>query len=378
MMQRYRYSERGVTSLIVVLFTTLLFVIVTVGFMQTMVVEQRESADNELSRGAYDSALAGVEDGKRVLQACMIDKVQSACDAITQGQTDCKTISDAGYVTETNGEVFLKSNSSNGLTGQEYQQAYTCVKISPFTKDYIGSAKADESVVIPLRTTAPMDKITVSWFTSQDSSDKNNLKIDDAFNTNVTFPLKSVWLGNTPSVMRVQLIQFQDGKLNLDDLDQNGDGHTLYLYPKKIGVGASFSTDSRRIGSLSPTSVKCVSSFVASTYACTADIDLPNPAGVGGSAANRVAYLRLTPLYNNANFSVAPADGNVKFNALQPSIDSTGRAADVYRRVEARIELSDPNDAMLYPRATIDTTSSFCKAFAITDNRNDYVNAVCN
>jgi len=374
--QNYRRHEQGVTSLIVVLFTTLLFVVVAVGFIQTMTVEQRASADDELSRGAYDSALAGVEDGKRVLQACLIDKVQSACDAISRDE--CTTISQAGYVTpESNGEVFLKSNSSNGLTGQQYQQAYTCVKISPYTRDYIGSVKADESVVIPLRTTAAMARIVISWFSSVNSSDKTSVDLDPALDTQVEFPAKSVWLGNKPPVMRVQLMQFADGGLNLDDLDQNGDGHTLYLYPKRVGVATSFSNDVRRSGS--PTSIvvaECASTFLLSTYACRAEIDLPNP--VGGTSANRVAYLRLTSLYNNADFSVAPADAAVRFNALQPSIDSTGRAADVFRRVEARIELSDPNDSMLYPRATVDTTSSFCKAFVVTNSLDEYQAAACN
>ncbi|MEO5948936.1 MAG: hypothetical protein ABIP74_00880 [Candidatus Saccharimonas sp.] len=367
----YRKTERGVTSLIVVLFTTLLFVVVVVGFMQTMTVEQRASANDELSRGAYDSALAGVEDGKRVLQACLIDKIQSACDAITQGQTDCQTIKDAGYVSvNAQGEVLLRSNSSSGLTGQEYQQAYTCVKISPATKDYIGKAAADQSVVIPLRTTAPMNKIVISWFKNINSTTTNgSVNLDPVGNLQVSLPAKSVWPPDMPSVMRVQLIQFEDGKLNLDDFDKDGGGHTLYLYPKQLNSVTNFGNDFRRIGDLSPSRVACATTFIT-TYACEATIDLPTL--VGGSTNNRVAYLRITSLYNAADFSVRPADGAIKFDKLQPSIDSTGRAADVFRRVEARIEFSDPNDAMLYPRATVDTTSSFCKAFTITDDPADF------
>ena len=67
----------------------------------------------------------------------------------------------------------------------------------------------------------------------------------------------------------------------------------------------------------------------------------------------------------------------VDLNLVQPKIDSTGRAADVFRRVEASVELTDPNDVMLYPRATVDTTGSFCKSFVVTDNLNDYEDGSC-
>lgn len=363
----YRRAERGVTSLIVVLFSTLLFVVVTVGFMQTMTAEQRASADDELSRGAYDSALAGVEDGKRVLVACM-NGDSDACDAINQG--NCTTVSDAGFVTAQDGEVYLQSNSSNGLTGREFEQAYTCVKISPDTGDYTGSVRADnDSVVIPLRMTGSIDKLYINWFTRADSTDKTAVDLDAVMDTTVSLPAKSTWPSDRPSVLRVQLIQFADTNLDLDSFDADGNGHTLYLYPKQYNSLPSFGNDTRRSGSLQPMAIKCATTFLA-TYACQAELSLPSP--VGGTADNRVAYLRISSMYNNASFSVEPVDTSVKFDSLQPSIDSTGRAADVFRRVEARVEFNDASDKMLYPRATVDATNSFCKSFVVTDNLDDY------
>lgn len=373
----YRSHERGVTSLIVVLFSTLLFVVVTVGFMQTMTTEQRASSDDELSRGAYDSALAGVEDGKRVLQACLINHDSASCNAIYTATPKCTTVSDAGFVTAQNGEVYIQSNSSNGLTGSDYEQAYTCVKITPDTKDYVGTVSDDASVVIPLRTTSKVNKLVVSWFMSTDSTNQTTVNLDDPIDTSVSLPAKSAWSSDTPPVLRLQLMQFADGNLDLDSFDNVGNGHTVYLYPKRVGALHAFSSDVRRSGSLSPEVVSCSPTFLV-TYACQAEIDLPDP--VGGSADNRIAYLRLSSMYNATSFSVAPMydDASVKFNALQPSIDSTGRAADVFRRVDARVELSDPNDTMLYPRATVDTTNSFCKAFIITDSLDDYQDSCTN
>ena len=374
----YRYRERGVTSLIVVLFSTLLFVVVSVGFMQLMTAEQRASVDNELSRGAYDSALSGVEDGKRVLKACMNGGADSAeaCAKIALG--DCDTVSAAGLVTAKDGEVYLQSSSSNGvggLAGKDYEQAYTCVKVARDTKDYVKNVTDDSSVLIPLRTVAPVDTVDISWF-ARSNSTSDTVELDPVGDLTAKLIAKSGWETNRPPVLRVQLMQYKGDDIDLSSLDGDN-GHTVYLYPKSAGSSAlAFSLDARRSGAaLTPTLVKCAPTFV-SAYACTASITLPTR--VGGPASNAMAaFLRITPIYNNAEISVMPKDsttGAVKFHDLQPSIDSTGRAADVFRRVEARVETGDP----IYPRATVDITNNLCKVFSVTDSVDTYDAGICN
>ena len=101
---------------------------------------------------------------------------------------------------------------------------------------------------------------------------------------------------------------------------------------------------------------------------------LPNPIG-GGS--DRTAFLRLTPFYNATHFQIVLSNGDpsaaggiIKFKDVQPIVDSTGRANDMFRRVESRVDLYNTN--FPYPDATIDITGNFCKNFAVSNDPATY------
>lgn len=373
--RQYRQREQGATALIIVMFFTLMMTVMAVGFVQMMVREQKASQDSELSQGAYDSALAGAEDGKRVLRAC-INGDTAACAAIDAGR--CNTVSAARFVNDSPDGSVIQSKRTGGSNGSEYSQAYTCVKISRNTKNIEDQLENGASTVKQLRAMsgAAYNRVTVQWFTKADSS---TISFAPSRALGVFTPVLQ-WGPSRPPVLRLQLIQYKDGDLKVDDLDLNGGSNTLYLYPTQNGMGGDlrFADDGRTAGgrnrapAASPKIARCVSSRVGQ-YACQATILLPNP--IRGTAANRSAFLRVTSLYNKASFSVSLQNNStpVMFEGVQPSIDSTGRAADVYRRVVERVELSDPlADTMLYPRATVDTTDSFCKAMVLTDDPNDF------
>lgn len=368
--------ERGATALIIVLFSVLLLVIIAVGFMRAMTAEQRRAIDSELSQGAYDSALAGVEDGKRVLVSCLNgdDAVCATIDA-----NECNTVSAAGLVgAETNGEVYIKNSAGGGL---DFEQAYTCVKIARNTDDYTGALALDSSKIIHLKGVSEFNQIEVSWY-MQNNHAEGNPSVTLGNTTN--FPLSNLggWDGGTntkPPVMRAQLIQFSNSNpgFRLEDLESPYSTNTLYLYPGTLGLDVhDFARDSRaRDGSYALSDVRCAPSFVTNDgYACRATLLLPNP--MNRAPNTRDAYLRLTTIYGDADYRIVLKNNGeiVPFNGIQPLIDSTGRAADVFRRVSARVEQSDPNEALLYPRATVDVTNDFCKNFIVTDLPADYQN----
>lgn len=359
-----RINERGVTSLFIVIFAAILLTIITVSFTSMMIREQQRSTDDEQSQSAYDAALAGIEDGKRVMVACQNGSA-AACNAINSPTPSCTTVIDAGIQAgEPNGEVRIQSTVLGD--GRELNQAYTCVTVVRDTPNFLARLASDNSVLIPLRGQTAFSRVTISWHTRQDSATPN--PVDDS----PRLPQLAAWQPvGRPALIRAQLMQYTAGSINPDDFDTAPYAHTLYLYPQTVGGGLSFGLDARRVGVLESQPVQCTSgTYPLSGYACQVTLDLP-------ATANRAGYLRLTSLYINTSLQVELRDSSnaiVNFDNAQPSIDSTGRANDLFRRVEARVETASD---FPYPRATVDITNNFCKTFSVADTAAVYSAGAC-
>ncbi|MEI7918553.1 MAG: hypothetical protein WCH58_04160 [Candidatus Saccharibacteria bacterium] len=389
-------KQKGAVSLFVVVFAALLITVVTVSFVRLMIQDQQQATTTDLSQSAYDSAQAGVEDAKRALI-----RYQNICDS----GTDCSaTSTDYKAITSSNcndavkvlKDVSVDSSEvkiQTGTTGNSLNQAYTCVKIILDTIDYLGTLTANESNFIPLTSVTPFDTVQIQWFSADDISSDKNYVVDLQPVGATPLLAQNSWVSNRPPILRTQFIQFSDAGFKLSDFDNiaagPSDANTLFLYP--YGVTGKVSTpivqtniltnrDVRKTPTGAPLPIECKGNLSAGGYSCTTKIQLPDPIGGG----NRVSFLRLSTIYNKANYRVtlinsaaAPCTTStdpscVKFSAVQPEVDSTGRANDLFRRVSTRVELTDAN--FPYPQAAVDLTGNLCKDFRITDNVADYQN----
>lgn len=381
-------AQRGAVALFVVVFTTLLMTIVTVSFVQLMTKDQSQATANDLSQSAYDSARAGVEDAKRLLllsQACSNGTAPSSVNcalvvasltpAAGQTQTSCDTLVKAGLVTSSNNETMIQQQVGD----RQLDQAYTCVKVATNTADYLGQLQPYESVLIPLKGTQAFNRVVLSWFSDKDiSSQTNNLTLTfPSQSGEVSLPPTGVrWPYTTPALMRTQLIQVGSSFKLSDFNDSTGGGsnaNTLFLYPSQTGSSTKdFALDARYTPPASPQPVLCRSSLAGGGYACSVTLTLPNP--VNGGPGTRTAFLHLLAMYNQAHFRVQLQDGAgtmVKFANVQPEVDVTGRANDLFRRVVSRVEL---RGNVAYPYAELDVQGNLCKNFSVTSRTSDYRN----
>lgn len=376
--------QSGAVSLFIVIFTALLLTIVTISFVQLMLSDQRQATNTDLSQSAYDSAQAGVEDAKRLLllnQACEAGAppVGVSCSAVKDAITSnaCDTLARGGIVTTNErSETIIQQNAQDNAL----DQAYTCVKIATSTDDYLGSLQVDQSMVVPLRGESSFSKIELSWFSRDDLSGANPTVEFPTTGSDVSLPqVGSSWKSNFPALLRMQLIQV-GSSFKLDDFNDSRSGksnaNTLFLYPSRVGLSTKdlITADTRYDSGNAPQLISCRDNLAAGGYACTVTITTPEP--IDGDAASRTAFLRLSAIYNATHFSIKLLDVSnaaVKFSNVQPQVDSTGRANDLFRRVVARVELKSNFN---YPDAEIDLTGNLCKNFSVTNSAGDY-NSTC-
>lgn len=370
------HNQRGVSAIFIVIFATILLSLISVSFIGLMLKDSSRSTDDEQSQGAYDAAMAGIEDGKRVLLECNrgtnSTQKQNACDAINA--KECSTAIDAGIAGSAGDDEVAVQSSSSG--GNELNLAYTCVIVSPDTPDYVGVlGDNDSSAVIPLRSVAGFSHVDVYWF---DRNDAETPQVPNVATTDLPTLNTTNWPVDRPPVLRVQVMQYKDGNLVGAQFDDNSYAHTLYLYPSQIGLSSmSAGLDGRRSGTASPQLAWCNNgTYPVNGYSCHVSIALPGIPEVGATPANRRTYLRLTSIYNGANYKVVLNNSGavVNFDNAQPSIDSTGRANDLFRRVETRVGIVSD---LPYPRATVDINGNFCKTFSVGSAVGDYNAGSC-
>ena len=388
-------KQSGEVSFFVLIFATLLFTVVTISFVRIMIQNQQQSSAVDLSQSAYDSAQAGVEDAKRSLiqwkTACNAGEIEcnelgtiftndlQPCNAAVSKLSDVYDI----LSTTVGKEVTVKTGTDNKLN-----QAYTCVTIKTLTPAYLGELKPDTSILIPLLGTSDFDTVRIEWFNSKDYicaiPGCTPGSIELPVSTDSPLLSNSSWASvpglNIPAIMRAQLIQFNTAGYYLTDFDGsasgNGTNNTHFLYPSNVVSTGSFATDGRLTIKNEPTKVECKSlTTLTQPYSCSATLTLPKPST--GSPPNHAQYLNLTSLYKQSNFKVTLLNVStvVKFNGVQPVIDSTGRANELFKRIETRVVFI--NDSFPFPQGAIDLNGNFCKEFSVTDDPGDYEPGTC-
>lgn len=357
-----RYTQQGAASLFAVIFSMLLLTVLTVGFIKLMITDQQRATNNDLSQSAYDAALAGVEDAKRVVRASQEGVLPA--DFLPEKGDKCNVIAQSGVVANSSNEETLVRS---GTAGETFEQAYTCVKIQMNTPDFLYKAVKDKSQVIPLKATGDFDTVVLEWYKRDDEDNANDA---DATDPPELLPKENEWGANAPSLLRAQLIN-PGQAFDLAALDNTG--ATTFLKPKVLNnptVATELDVSSRRRATdgqahdNTTDMTFCAREFTFSdTYACQATLKV----GTITQAASANAFLRLNSLYKGASVKVTlkNATGIVNFDGVQPAVDSTGRANNLFRRVEARLQIGDD---FAYPDNAVELINSLCKDFSIADD----------
>ncbi len=406
--------KQGATSIYVVVISTLLFSVITVSFIRIIISETNRTTSDELAQSAYDSALAGVEDTKTALKSyyeCLAAETdENGCDVIKHyiqegfRTTDlepndpdygyCDAISQAlGRIGESENKEVIIQEKDSSQNEDDIIQAYTCVTIDDTLADYRATLSSGNSLrVIPLKTPNPenVTGIQISWYTEDDGVAFSGLNYANQNSFNKLSEGTPI-----PPTITAEIIQ-TGPTYNIDQFNNTENGETnrgtVVLVPARQGTAGAKTHITKDVlldsndhsYDRSTTNVPQKISCEEEEFACTASFALPNPIG-GGDRNPDTFFLVISLPYGQptTTFSVQlcqdhdaiPGDCEgdnaiAEFKGAQIAVDSTGRANDMYSRVEARVEFNDI--FFPFPEFAVQATSpgddAIKKNFYVTSN----------
>lgn len=390
--------KKGAASFYIVAISTLILVIIAASFAAVIISVITRTSNDDLAQSAYDSALAGVEDAKLAYynyQNCKngaeYSNTELTCKKMLEWVENGKTpngYEDCDMVAAILGRKIVgEEGNKKGVLVQEgesndMQQYYTCVTMTNKTKDIKSSVSDKEPYIVRPKFDKSINedvikniqKLRLKWHSVSEDEGFNNTDFEN-FDKDGIFREDEV----TPAVISVGMIQTSKS-FNLSDFNttqgDKTDRGTLYLVPTmttnpirvegkynaiqngKIDKNGFLKSNDKTSKNL-PYAVYC--NDKADDYACSVDIEIPSP--VGGGDRNEDTFMFVIGLpyggpsthfsleffcsSNNCSRTVVTndetgettEDSNLAvLNGVQIKIDSTGRANDLYRRVETRLE----------------------------------------
>lgn len=371
--------QAGFVSLFTVIFFVLLVTVITVGFLRIMVLEQRQALDNDLSASARAAAESGIEDAKRALLAYYNPSTPGALktDLTTAFTTDANNCDSLTGKTEVQNQLGINGKA---VGSNDFNQEFTCLTVKLNTPDYLGNTNASVSEILPLRGVSDFNQIKIQWHLLSPSigadgdGQPQNLPPGGLFQPQTGNPS---WNSlRYPAYLRVQLFGYPSGSFTRAQLEDRS--RTVFLVPvagdgAPIDLGVADANPRAFNGSKSaPSSVnpQCSTNYTQfGSYLCTATLQLP--AGAQFASSGNTYFLRVTPIYSQAHFRIqlynSSTGTSVDFKEVQPIVDSTGRAEDVYRRVQNRVRI---NAAIGLPEYAAESATDICKTIQVPNGSN--------
>lgn len=344
-----QHKEAGVVSLFTVLFFTILITVLTVGFVRIMINERRQATDQDLTTRAYYAAESGVEDARRALQQyypVVADRPKlntDTCDA------------PVGY---------SKTISTNPSIG------YSCMLMDLNPTDLQATLPGDgNSTQWAIRSQGDVafNKVRISWHSLSEEVDGATVAFRATGTDNPTYANWKDGSGvSFPAMLRMQMFGYPKtgtfGRAQLEALNRVG-----FLNPTTSPSSGDFPINNLDANTR-PQDTRCTTDpSVFGGYACQASI-IVNP---GIDPSGNYIFMRLKSLYdqNGTKVKIELLNGSTVVSTQdgQAIVDITGRAGDVFRRVQSRVSLPGAIDTSLLPEFAVESGGDICKRFELTD-----------
>ncbi|MCA9339214.1 hypothetical protein KC939_02605 [Candidatus Saccharibacteria bacterium] len=373
---QYNITENGSASIFIVIFFTLLIGVITVSFVNIVNQDQQQALNNDLSQSAYDAAKAGVADANRAIIFCESQPNPSGC--LARFNNSCEDVQEFASDLNLRTSEGVAVKVGKDAEDDRLNQSYTCAKVQYKTPNVTVKINNQKMRVVRLQSDQAFNVLRFQWFDSEDAKvnagssltlPRTELRSDAKFAKST-----ADWGGaSVPPVLRLQVVYGEaNGSFDLNSLKNNS--RTTFLYPNDTTAGTTPTSlilhgGRNDIKIDQPAKVKCDNNkFIEGQLAC--DVSMFAPTSI---QPNQKAYLIISPIYNEATVKVEAlnivslSDPAVPVTLEgYPTIDVTGRAGDVFRRVKTTLDLHGRDDATDNDLPGFDSTQDICKHFGVT------------
>jgi Tfp pilus assembly protein PilX len=318
-------NQSGLVSIMVASVLMVIMALITLGFTRLVQNEQRQAIDNQLSKQAFYAAESGIN-------------IAASSPGFPTRQEDCNL-----------------SNFGNGvISADDPDVTFTCILINPTPDDLVfgnDSITTNKSKIVPIKTDTPPDSITFQW------KDYNNSKVENDCTANFDFDTTAeAWDKISP--LKLDIYGIPEGNFNRDGLLSAQFGAILYPCSGATPTSVSYASASSDAVVGRIIRVNCQN---PGEYPCELTITgvIPN---------QQEFYARFSAIYSEANVRITAnnaANDRLVFYDAQAVVDSTGRANDVFQRLQARIPLYDNYN---YPAGSVQTLNDVCKLYYVQEN----------
>jgi hypothetical protein len=341
-MRKLHSNQSGLVSIVVSMLLIMVLSLIVLAFARLTQREQRQVLDRQLNTEAFYAAESGINDGTRALL--------EGGPARDEEDDDCDP--PAGNV----------GSYSNQIDGTNI--IYSCLLIdpSPPSLEFDSIDRSDSKVFpVDLRDgSSSTNRMTIFWQAPGAAFDRSGCP-GAAPNS---FP--PIWPNNcSAGILRIEIMPIpKGGPFNGNNLLT--DAAIIFAVPDNnaaggsttIGAATGFGNQGKVVAS------GCKATTPAQPKQC--EIEITGLNLTGDNSGTRY-WVRLVPLYKNASVTVcAPrCNGNPReLKDAQAQIDSTGRAADVLRRIQVRVGTSEIRGNPT-PLGAIEANNGVCKRLQV-------------
>ncbi len=326
-------DQSGLVAIIVTMIIMFVLTITVISFATTSQRNARQALDRQLNTQAFYAAESGINDALTTIKTILA----AGSPAGVPAKPDCGTNT---------------SYNADNIIDSSRNVSYTCLLVDPSPRELVYDNVSDShSQVIPIKADPAAAYVALNWNSPSYHPGTDTVSgCAASVPGSNQFPASAAWNCNVSGVLRIDIVDVGSG------FDRNNSGFTktFFIYPVANGSPVSTTDVSNRSGDILPGT--CSSSM---TPGCSFRMNL---------LPDHQYYLRIKPIYKTANLRIiAPDINDVKkpLTGAQATIDATGKAQDVLRRVQVRAPLTNSID---FPDSAIQTNNSICKTLTLSNN----------